>query len=238
MIRTIWTQESELVLDLIFEPIDETTPYRFEKDESSLATRAGTEVGEYDMAVLGGQVAGDRVIGGDFTGYVGDAGLRGELIYSHVRESDQRDYWRGVVSLYYGFAAAWNPYAAIEYFYNGLGTDDPKDYVERLSESSVQRAFVRGNAFNLGRHYIGSIVQVTPSAWWSLQATTLINLIDGSIQEFATATRSLLENVDLQFGINAGIGPAGTEFGEFSAEQVGVEFRSQDLVFVCLKIYF
>jgi hypothetical protein len=97
MIRTIWTQERELFLNLVFEPIDETTPYRFEKDESSLAARAGTEVGEYDIAVLGGQVAGDRVIGGDFTGYVGDAGLRGELIYSHVRESDQRDYWRGVI---------------------------------------------------------------------------------------------------------------------------------------------
>ena len=52
---------------------------------------------EHDLDRAQVRWIGDRVIGGDFTGYVGDAGLRGELIYSHVRESDQRDYWRGVI---------------------------------------------------------------------------------------------------------------------------------------------
>lgn len=238
VIRTLWTPEGERYVDLIFEPLDESAPYQMKWEESSLAARAGASVGEYEISALGGQVAGDGVVGADFTGYARDAGLRGEVVYSHVRESDQRDYWRAVISIDYGFAAAWNPYVAAEYFYNGLGTDDPDDYVERLSESSVQRAFVRGNAFNLGRHYLGNIVQVTPSALWALQATTLINLVDGSVQEFATATRSLFENMDLQVGVNVGIGPSGTEFGGFSADQFGVEFRSQDLVFMFLKVYF
>jgi hypothetical protein len=238
VIRAMWAPESGGFVDLIFEPLDESAPYRMKWEESSLAARAGTAVGEYEIALLGGQVAGDDVLGADFTGYLRDAGLRGELVYSHVRERDQRDYFRGVVSIDYGFAAAWNPYVALEYFYNGLGAGDSDNYLERLSESSVRRAFVRGNAFNLGRHYIGNVVRVAPSALWSMQATTLINLLDGSVQEFATATRSLHENVDLQFGANVGIGPAGTEFGGFSAEQFGVEFRSRDLIFIFLKIYF
>jgi hypothetical protein len=236
--RVIASPTPDTSWDLIAEPLDEDGPYEIDTDDSSLALRTSTHLGEYDIALLGGQVAGDGVIGGDFSGYLKDAGFRGEFIYTRVQEDDERDYTRGLVSLDYGFAKAWNPYVALEYFYNGLGAGDEDTYLTRLAATSVQRAFQRGNAFNLGRHYVGNIVGLTPSALWSVQAITLVNAGDGSMQEFASATRSVTDNIDLLFGVNIGLGGIGTEFGGFSVEQAGVEFKTADLFFVFLKVYF
>lgn len=237
VVRGIWSPTFDSALDVIAEPLDDE-PYAMDPDRSSLALRASTHLGEYDLAGLGGRIAGDGVVGGSFSGYLADAGFRGEFVFTHVREEDQRDYARWLLSLDYGFPVRWNPYAAVEYLYNGLGTDDREAYLERLRISSVQRAFSRGNAFNIGRHYLGATLSVTPSALWSLQSTTLVNLLDGSVLEYASATRSLHDNLDLLLGINAALGEPGTEFGGFSAEQAGFDFATPDFFFTFLKWYF
>ena len=238
VVRLLWTPRPDSFLDLVGEPLDENGPYNLDTDDSSLALRAGTHVGEYDLTLLGGWVAGDVTAGGDWSGYLGNAGFRGEGVFTAVSEAEERDYFRGLLSLDYGFARAWNPTMAVEYFYNGLGAGDSDAYLSRLAEASVQRAFQRGNAFNLGRHYLGQSLGLTPSALWGLQATTLLNLEDGSAQEFATARRSLFDNIDLVVGATVGLGGPGTEFGGFSVQQAGVEFENTDLLFAFLKAYF
>ncbi|MDX1429393.1 MAG: hypothetical protein R3282_03850, partial [Rhodothermales bacterium] len=52
------------------------------KSESSVAARSSTKLGEYDVSFMGGYFRDDWVVGGDFAGYVGDAGLRGEIAYT------------------------------------------------------------------------------------------------------------------------------------------------------------
>jgi len=225
-------------LDLIAEPLDDDATWSIDPADSSLAARATGHWGEYDLALVAGQVAGDAVIGGDWSGYLGHAGFRGEWSYSLVDESAERDYFRGVLSVDYSFAAAWDPYLALEYHFNGLGEDDPDDYLPRLQEDSVRRVFDRGTVFNIGRNYLGSVVRLVPSALLTLSATTLWNLDDGSALEFATLTRSLSESVDLIVGANFGIGPLGTEFGGFSREQAGADFGTPDLYYAFLKLYF
>ncbi len=130
------------------------------------------------------------------------------------------------------------PYLALEYFYNGLGAGHADDYLTRLAESSVQRAFQRGTAFNFGQHYLGSTLRVAPSALLALSATTLLNLMDGSAVEFVGAVWSVTDNVDLLIGATVGIGGLGTEFGGFSAEQAGADFENPDLYYAFLKYYF
>lgn len=238
VVRTRWDIADTWTVDGVVEPLDDDGPYRITADESSLAARATTHWGEYDVSALGGQVAGDRVLGGDFSGYLGDAGFRGEWVYTWVREEDERDYSRLLLSGDYGFAVPWNPYVAVEYLYNGLGAGDPDGYVDRLGAASVQRAFSRGNAFQVGRHYLGVLAAVQPTALWTFQSTTVWNVQDGSALEYAAAVRSLRDNLDLVLGLNVGLGGLGTEFGGFSKEQIGVDFANPDFLFAFLKWYF
>jgi hypothetical protein len=236
--RFTWTPAFGTSLDVVAEPLDQETPYRIDAHDSSLALRATAHLGEYDVAAVGGYIAGDSVLGCDFSGYLKDAGWRGELIYTWVAEDDERNYVRGLLSLDYAFQVRWDPYVALEYFYNGLGVVDPDDYLARLSNASVQRAFQRGNAYNIGRHYLGAVGRVLPSALVSLQSVTLVNLLDGSVRELATVTLSLTDNLDFQLGVNAGLGKLGTEFGGYSEDQLGVDFRTPNFVFGFLKYYF
>ena len=119
-----------------------------------------------------------------------------------------------------------------------MGVSDPDSYLARLGQASVRRAFGRGNAFNIGRHYLGSIVRLTPSALVSLSGTTLWNLGDSSVREFITMGWSMSDNIDLQLGMNLGFGGLGTEFGGFSKDQAGVDFETPNLYFAFCTFYF
>ena len=142
------------------------------------------------------------------------------------------------LSLDYAFQARWDPYFALEYLYNRLGTSDKGKYLKRLSESSVQRVFQRGNAFNIAKNYLGLISRLTPSTLVTLQSTTLWNIQDSSVKEFLIMTLSISDNLDFLIGGDIGLGKLGTEFGGFSKDQAGVDFRTPNLYFSFLKWYF
>lgn len=239
VVRLTGTPTHLTSLDFIAEPLDEGSgPYGYNADDSSLALRGSTHIQEYDIAILGGRVAGDKVVGGDFSGYLGNAGLRGEFLFTGVQEDHERDYTRALLSIDYAFGHPWNAYAALEYFYNGLGTDNPDEYLPRFRTESVQKAFRRGNAFNLGRQYLGTILRTNPSSLWSMQAVTLLNLDDRSARECITLTRSVSDNIDLLFGANIGLGSTGTEFGGRAGNHPTENIESSNLFFVYAKAYF
>lgn len=238
VVRFLFTPDYETTLDLIVEPLDTNETLSVDSEDSSLAARAVTHLGEYDLALSGGYLASDRVLGMDFSGYLKDAGLHGDVVYTWVDESNESDYLRGVLGMDYSFASPWNPYAALEYFYNGLGTDDADQYLERRRDRSVQRAVDRGTAFNLGRNYLGSIFRLSPTARVTFSSTTLWNLDDGSLLEFVTLSRSLSDRAELIVGANFGVGPSGTEFGGFTAAQAGTEFGYPEFVYAYYKGYF
>ncbi|MBU0677219.1 MAG: hypothetical protein KJ626_03810 [Verrucomicrobia bacterium] len=225
-------------VDLVVEPLDVDAPYRTDANDSSAALRITTHFGEYDLALVGGFIASDVVVGGDFVGYLGDAGVRGEWLYTRVEEEDERDYFRALIGMDYSFAAKWDPYVAVEYFYNGIGAGCEEDYISRLEEESVIRAFGRGNAYNVARHYVGTVVRVQPSALTSMSALTLWNVVDGSVREYASASWSTSDNTELILGANLGLGDLGDEFEGWSKEQAGVNFRHPDFYFAYFKWYF
>ena len=225
-------------VDFIAEPLGKDDSYSIDPQSSSVAVRGATHIGEYDVSFLSGFIAGDWVVGGDFSGYLKDAGFRGEWIYTSADGDDERDYFRALVSTDYAFQTHWDPYIAMEYFYNGVGTSNEDGYLARLSKPSVQRVFQRGNAFNVGRNYIGLLARLTPSTLITLQSTMLWNIEDSSVREFLTVTWSLDDDIDFLFGGDVGLGKLGTEFGGFSKNQAGIEFRNTNLYFAFLKIYF
>ncbi|MGD9782253.1 MAG: hypothetical protein AB7V14_08890 [Kiritimatiellia bacterium] len=235
--RLLLQPHANLSLDLVAEPLDLDHPWEANGGDSSIAARMGTHAGEYDLHLCGGAVQSDLVLGGDFAGNLGQAGFRGEALQTWVDESGQRDYFRGLLGIDYGFAAAWNPYVAFEYFHNGLGEDDADDYAARRLETSVRRVFERGIAYNIGRDYAGGTFRVQPNALLAVHATTLANLRDGSFREFATLAWSATEDFDLILGADFGWG-AGGEFTAWTDEDAGVDVGLPDLYFLYGKFYF
>jgi len=223
--RVTLTFAGDTSVDVVAEPLDLGASGSADRD-SSCAVRGQTLVGEYDVAVCGGYIASDVVAGCDFAGYVGNAGLRGELLHTWVDGESAGDYFRGTLSADYGFQGLWQPYVAVEYYHNGFGAGDEDDYVELLSRDAVQRLFARGTAFNLGRDYAGLVIRLTPSALTTVQSQTIINAGDGSVREFITGSWSVSENADLIAGANLGLGSEGSELG------------SGHLFYTYLKVYF
>ena len=238
VVRLILQPLENLSLDLVGEPLDVEDHWTANGDDSSLAARLGTHWGEYDLHLCAGVVQSDMVLGGDFAGNLFDAGFHGEALQTWVDEKDQRDYFRGLLGVDYAFAAAWNPYVALEYFYNGLGENDAADYAVRRMESSVRRVFERGIAYNIGRDYLGGTFRVQPNALLTFQATTLANLHDGSLREFATLSWSVWEDLDLILGADVGMGNASGEFTSWNDEATGMGIGVPDLFFLYGKYYF
>ena len=85
---------------------------------------------------------------------------------------------------------------------------------------------------------MGTLVRLTPHALLSLSSLTLWNVEDGSVREYATASRSLSDNTELIAGVNFGAGSLGGEFAGWNREQIGVDFRLPDFVYTYFKAYF
>jgi hypothetical protein len=238
VVRCLLQVSPNLSLDVVGEPLDLEEHGSVSEDDSSVAARLGTHGGEYDFHLCGGVIQSDYVLGGDFAGNLGDAGVRGEALQTWVDESSQRDYFRGLLGVDYAFAAPWNPYVAVEYYYNGLGESDPDDYAARRSESSVRRVIDRGIAYNIGRDYVGAVVRVQPGTLLTLQATTLANLHDGSFRELATLGWSMTQNSELVLGADIGLGGSRGEFTGWDDAGSGAVMELPDLYFLYGKYYF
>ena len=71
------------------------------------------------------------------------------------------------------YSRYWEPYLAISLVY--LVMTGVITLAARRLETSVQRVFERGIAYNIGRDYLGGTFRVQPNALLTLQATTLAN---------------------------------------------------------------
>lgn len=168
---------------------------------STYATRFGTHYGEYDLSVMCATTAGDWIIGGDFAGYLGTAGLRGEVAFT------QRDEGRGFVRavLNADYSIAKGPYILVEVYYNGQGHDDPADY--------DFEALIRGESYNLARRYAAASLAApfTPLVGGAVYA--LGNLDDGSTLMGPSVTVSVAENMELAASAYFFLGANDTEYG-------------------------
>ncbi len=169
--------------------------------QSSVAARAGTNWREYDVSVMGGYFRDDWVAGGDFAGYLGNAGFRGEAAYTW--SDDGRNYLRAILNADYNFAGGY--YVLVELYYNGQGSRDKDDYdVTTLLTSET---------FNLARDYAAASVakSITPLLAGALYS--LVNLDDQSALVGPALTYSLAENLELAASTYFFLGASDTEFG-------------------------
>ena len=89
-------------------------PTRFDLPHSK-AAKVHFLVDDYDLTLLGGQLGETNVLGFSFDGYVGDGGLRGEVL--RVDETSRSPYWMFTLGGDYSFEN--NVNLTLEYFNNG-----------------------------------------------------------------------------------------------------------------------
>lgn len=183
--------------------------------EASAAVRASTHVGEYDLAAMAGVFREDVVVGGDFAGYVGNAGFRGEAAYTFAERGD--DYLRAILNADYTFAGGY--YVLAEVYFNGSGTRDRGAY--------DLAALLDGRTFNLAKDYAAVSVghAFTPLLAGSLYG--LANLDDQSALAGPALAYSLRENLDVSAATYLFLGEAGTEFG-----------AQRNVYFASIQVYF
>ncbi|MFQ5568145.1 MAG: hypothetical protein ACE5G0_00635 [Rhodothermales bacterium] len=171
------------------------------RDRTSAALRASTNWREYDVSVMGGLFRDDWVLGGDFAGYLGNAGFRGEVAYTW--KQDGRNHLRAVLNADYTFSGGY--YVLVEWYYNGQGTRDKGQY--------DVAALLAGETFNVARDYLAASVARSITPLLSGAAYSLVNLDDQSSLIGPSFTYSLAENLDLLASTYFFIGKSDTEFG-------------------------
>ncbi len=121
----------------------------------AIGLRGQTSVRDFDLGLMAGKFFHDLVLGPSFAGEVRGVGIRGAFTFtrnSAGRVQEARTFVRAVSSLDYRFLSGL--YGLLEYYYNGFGQTDAGAYPRLFSS----RRLARGEIFNLGRHYLGGLL--------------------------------------------------------------------------------
>lgn len=100
----------------------------------------------------------------------------------------------------------------VEYFRNGFGRDGRGYALDELDSALVMR-LARGQAFDTGRDYLAAGMRLELSPLLEIDPVLLINLGDRSALALVRGSRSITQDLSVDFGLRLGIGPSGTEFG-------------------------
>lgn len=188
--------------------------------------RFRTNVRDWDLSVVTGRFDGSNVIGGSFSGYADEAGVKGELLYSNngrerarviapspggfamvLPESlavDRGDFVQITIGATYGFA--WhNLTLSGELHSDGSGSSAESGY------DWVGLAL--GKRLTLARSYAAGTVSLQPTPLTTVSLTLLANLDEPTALVQPQVEWSVRENLDLRVGIQANGGGADSEFG-------------------------
>jgi len=168
-----------------------------DRDDARWAARGRTCVGSYDLSFMAGRFRGSEVVGFDFSGYVADAGLRGEFTYTW---EDERSYARAVLSYEYTFGNGIDLLA--EYLYNGgnLGRFTLEDAAALAAYDSI---------ISINRHFLALLLARELFPLVSGRLLTIVDLEDGSLFAFPMIYYSLAQDVDLTLGVQLFFGDDG-----------------------------
>ncbi|MFQ5864501.1 MAG: hypothetical protein ACE5IW_04640 [bacterium] len=169
--------------------------------KSSLAFRVSSNFIGYDISVMGGNFRNAKVLGGDFAGYIGGAGFRGEFAYTW--KPGHSNYFRAILNADYNFPN--DIYTFVEFYFNGQGSTNKKDY--------DIYALLSGQTFNLAKHYLAASVAKNLTPLISLNFYGIFNLNDKSYLAGPALTYSLATNLEIAVSAYFFIGASDSEFG-------------------------
>lgn len=175
-----------------------------EKLQYNVGSRFRTTFKGYDLAASVAMFRKDLQGGLEFTGKLWDIGFRGEGVFVYNYETEEWDI-EGVIGGDYRFET--KTLVAAEFFYNGYGTDDSKEYLEFfLPDSERAERLTRGEAFNIGRYYVGVMLQHELHPLVQMSMSGITNLLDPSTMLVFGLRWSVMQNARLTAGYMQPIG--------------------------------
>lgn len=168
-----------------------------------------------DYSIAAGRFGQQKVVGFDFAGEIGQAGVRAEITHSRRRQG--ASYTRVLAGVDYAFANTLS--LSGELYRDGSGAAD------RLGYDFA--GLFAGRIQNVGRRYAAAHAgyEITPLLKAGIDVVS--NLQDKSYYFSPSLTYSLRANLDATLGAQLFRGRAGTEYGAF-----------RDLVFAQLVLFF
>ena len=182
-------------INIVFNPQDKISA-------SNYGFRFRTNMGEFDLSVIGGYFDDRIVAGGDFAGNLFDAGIRGEGIISAKNGNLNENFFRYILGLDYQFTP--ELYSLVEYQFNGEGRSNKSEY-ELLR-------LVKGDILNLSRNYVNITVIYQIHPLLNLSFSNNSNLNDGSGFITFQCNYSMYENFYLNLGLQSTYGSEFTEY--------------------------
>ncbi len=211
MIYTQWLFHDGSDLQVIAVPRPAVSGAQPSSNASSFAAHYhGTFLGHGTTFLLA-RDHGDWVVGAGVNGALGGATWNVELVPTFLNAGPTR------ISALANISDAVtlfdrNATVFAEYFHNGFGVDNgnftfatlPPDLVDRLS---------RGQVFNLRRDYLAGGLTLEVNPLLSVSPSVIADLNSPSLYAIFAATYSVEDNLTLIAGIQAPLGPSGSEFG-------------------------
>jgi hypothetical protein len=168
-----------------------------DENDTRWAARGRTSIGSYEISLMGGHFRGGDVVGLDFSGYIGDAGFRGEFTHSWEVE---REFTRAVLSYEYTLRDGLD--ILVEYLYNGgnIGSFGIEDIGRLAAYDSI---------VTLNRQFLAVSLSKQLHPLISGQLLSIFELEDRSYFLFPFITYSWAQNVDVTIGAQLFFGDKG-----------------------------
>lgn len=225
-------------LEFLYVPRRDPDDHDIEWDsESSYAGKYHFSIGTTEFDLLGARHFEDFIVGVGGRGYLRDAAWRADATWTFLDDgSRQNGYLSFVANMDYSWV--WrekNFYGFAEFYYNGLGENNPAD---ALTNPDLTERIERGELFTLGHAYLTGAVQVELHPLFNVFVTVITNLNDPSGIIQPRANWDFREDAQLTFGFNVAYGEDGTEFGGFDIPGTDLLTTVPDTAFIWLTYYF
>jgi hypothetical protein len=208
-----------------------------EADKSSLALKYHGFWGSNEYDLLAARHYGDDVLGLGLSTDFGGAIWRSDLVWSNNDSGNTFSVVAG--ASYSGVMSGKNWTGFIEYYFNGFGQKDSDYTVAGLaSNPELLKRLVRGELFNLGRHYLGASITIELNPLLNITPNFFINLIDPSALAQLVVAYDWKQDIQLLGALNLPIGPNGSEYGGINSPQPGLYVSTGASLFVQFAWYF
>lgn len=223
--------------NFLYVPRRNPTDSNLKYDQSSLAGKLHLAVGTTEFDFMAARHYQDTVVGIGSTGYLKDTAWRLDTTYTFFKDDSRQN---GFFSLVANMDYSWiwsgkNHYGLLEFYYNGLGSDQ---YSDVISDADISDRLLRGEIFTLGRMYLCGEIQVELHPLLNIYLTVINNLEDPSGIIQPRIIWDMMENLQLTCGAGIYYGSTGTEFGGFTTSQTNALYKPSDNAFMWLTYFF
>ncbi len=205
--------------------------------KSSVAGKFHFFAGDIEMDVMGAKHYNEMILGLGGTGYFKDAAWRSDLVWSTLKNSQNKSgYFEFVANIDYSWV--WqdkNYYGLIEYYHNGLGKNN---YTNAMVDPESMERIDRGELFALGKNYLSGQIQMELHPLLNIYLSVISNVRDPSAIIQPRAIFSVTQNSNLHFGASIFYGKKTSEYGGFLIPGTNYYTNAAPSAYVQFTYYF